>query len=204
VAHEGIECPHTHQEIIRMIEVILATPPSLKGCIVEAGCFKGGSTAKLSIAAKLAGRKLVVFDSFEGLPSNREEHEHDIFGLRVQFEGGKYSGQLEEVKVNVERFGEASVCEFRRGWFENSMPDFGEPVALAFVDVDLASSTRTCLRYLYPLLVPGASIFSHDGHLPLCIQVIDDPSFWEKEVGFSKPAIPDLGRKKLIRITKPL
>src|SRR5580658_7858603 len=65
-AHEGIECPHTHREIIRMIKTILSVPASDKGCIVEAGCFKGGSTAKLSIAARLANRTLMVFDSFEG------------------------------------------------------------------------------------------------------------------------------------------
>ena len=203
LAHAGINCAHTHHEIVSMIDVILALPSSRPGCIVEAGCFKGGSTAKLSIAAKIAGRKLVVFDSFEGLPDNRESHDHDIFGLGVQFEGGKYSGQLAEVAFNVERFGEPSVCEFRKGWFEDSMPDFHEPVALAFLDVDLASSTRTCLRYLYPLLTPGCSIFSHDGHLPLCIQAMDDSEFWEREVGFPKPAIPGLGKKKLIRIIKP-
>lgn len=203
LAHAGINCAHTHHEIVSMIDVILALPSSRPGCIVEAGCFKGGSTAKLSIAAKIMGRKLVVFDSFAGLPDNQESHGRDIFGLGVHFEGGKYSGQLAEVASNVERFGEPSVCEFRKGWFEDSMPDFHEPVALAFVDVDLVSSTRTCLRYLYPLLTPGGSIFSHDGHLPLCIQTIDDSEFWEREVGFPKPAIPGLGKRKLIRIIKP-
>ena len=38
------------------------------GDIVECGCYAGGSSAKLSIIAKLLNRELIVFDSFEGLP----------------------------------------------------------------------------------------------------------------------------------------
>jgi O-methyltransferase len=203
VANENIHCPHTHHEIISMIEEILRISPSDKGCIVEAGCFKGGSTAKLSIAAKLVNRKLIVFDSFEGIPENQEAHGQDIFGLRAEFEAGKYCGRLDEVVDNVRRFGDAGSCEFVKGWFEDTMPHFHEPIALAFIDVDLASSTRTCLKYLYPLLIPGATIFSHDGHLPLCIEAVDDDQFWEKEVGFPKPAMPGLGKKKLLEIVKP-
>jgi len=186
-----------------MIEEILSISASDKGCIVEAGCFKGGSTAKLSIAAKLTDRKLFVFDSFEGIPENQEPHGEDIFGLRAEFEAGKYCGHLEEVVDNVRRFGEVGSCEFVKGWFEDTMPHFHEPIALAFLDVDLASSTRTCLRNLYPSVIPGCSVFSHDGHLPLCIQAVDDDRFWEEEVGFPKPAVPGLGRKKLLQITRP-
>lgn len=204
LAHQGIQCAHTHAEMDRLIRAILAVPSSMEGCIVEAGCFKGGSTAKLSLAAKIAGRKLVVFDSFSGIPSNEEEHGEDIFGQRAGFQEGTYIGQLEEVKANVSRFGDLDACEFIKGWFEDTMPQFRRPVAMAFIDVDLASSTRTCLQHLYPLLVPGGSIFSHDGHLPLCIKAIDDDEFWTGAVGCPKPQIPDLGRKKLLQIPKPL
>src|SRR5690606_19018518 len=51
---------------------VLQAAPNEPGVLVEAGCFKGGSTAKLSLLAELAGRELVVFDSFEGLPDNDE------------------------------------------------------------------------------------------------------------------------------------
>ena len=40
-----------------------------EGVIVECGCYRGGSSAKLSIISKLLGRKLIIFDSFEGLPA---------------------------------------------------------------------------------------------------------------------------------------
>jgi len=202
-ADSGIFCAHTTAEIEALIAAILDIPPSVEGCIVEAGCFKGGSTAKLSLAAKLTKRRMYVFDSFAGLPQNAEEHSRTIFGDKIDFHAGRYKGRLEEVKANVARYGAVDVCEFVPGWFEDSMPGFHERIAVAFVDVDLASSTATCLRYLYPLLVPGGSIFSHDGHLPLCMDVIRDDRFWSDVVGAPRPPIPGLGRRKLLQITKP-
>jgi len=202
-ADSAIVCAHTTAEIEALVAAILDIPGSLDGCIVEAGCFKGGSTAKLSLAAKLAKRQMYVFDSFAGLPQNAEEHDRTIFGDRIDFHAGRYKGRLEEVKANVGRYGALDVCHFVPGWFEDTMPGFHERIAVAFVDVDLASSTATCLRYLYPLLVPGGSIFSHDGHLPLCMDVIRDDRFWNDVVGAPRPPIPGLGRRKLLRITKP-
>ena len=203
-ATNGIDCKHTHAEMDAILSAIFSTPSTVHGCIVEAGCFKGGSTAKLSIAAKLIGRKLRVFDSFAGLPPNEEKHRKTIFGQTIKFTEGHYRGALEEVRDNVQRYGEIDACEFVQGWFEDTMPQFHEPVVAAFIDVDLASSTQTCLRYLYPLLVPGGAIFSHDGHVPLCIDVFRDDRFWRDVVGFERPAIPGLGRQKLLKITKPL
>lgn len=202
-ADSELLCAHTPAEMARIVSSILATPSSVHGCIVEAGCFKGGSTAKLSLAAELARRRLVVFDSFAGLPDHQEPHGRTIFGEATNFYSGRYTGRLEEVKDNVRRFGAADVCDWVPGWFEDSMPGFREPIAVAFIDVDLASSTRTCLMHLYPLLVPGGSIFSHDGHLPLVLDVLRDDTFWQQALGIPRPAIPGLGRRKLLQITKP-
>ena len=145
---------------------------------VEAGCFKGGSTAKLSIAAKLSQRRLFVFDSFEGLPQNTEQHRPTIFGEVPDFSQGRYRGALEEVQQNILKFGDADVCMYLKGWFEQTMPQFAQPIVAAYIDVDLVSSTRTCLKYLYPLLQPGGCLFSQDAHLPLIIALLEDSEFW--------------------------
>ena len=202
-AHDHIDCAHTHAEMASILRAIFALPPGVPGAIVEAGCYKGGSTAKLSIAAEMTGRRLVAFDSFEGLPENEEEHGITMFGEVPNFSKGRYGGTLEEVAANVRRFGEPGCCEFIRGLFDETMSSFSRPVAVAFIDVDLQSSTKTCLRYLYPLLAPGGSIFSHDGHLPLCAGVIGDERFWTDEVGWPMPVLDGLGTAKLVRITKP-
>lgn len=203
VVHGNVRSAHTHGEMVALFENALAMPKNVEGCIVEAGCFKGGSTAKLSLVAKACGRRLVVLDSFQGIPENSEAHGTTTTGEEANFTKGLYCGELEEVRENVRRFGEIDVCEFVPGWFDETMPRLTEPVAMAFVDVDLASSTRTCLQYLYPLLVPGGTIFSHEGHLPLCIAAMSDDRFWTDVVGSPRPDMPDLGTRKLVRITKP-
>jgi O-methyltransferase len=200
----SIYCAHTCAEILSVTSAILDTAPQISGVVVEAGCFKGGSTAKLSIAAKLAERKLVVFDSFAGLPDPNSDELIDFDVCQAgTFHVGQFEGTLDEVCGNVKRYGEISACEFRKGWFSDTMPSFTEPVAVAFVDVDLSNSVRTCLKYLYPLVVPGGVIFSHDGHVPSCVAVMQDKSFWKDEVGVEAPLIPGLGKEKFLRIQKP-
>ena len=75
----AIESPHAQYEIISFANgregcglratvsrICVSVPdlsPELEGCIVEAGCFKGGSAAKFSLIAEKLGRPLIVFDS---------------------------------------------------------------------------------------------------------------------------------------------
>ena len=199
----AVDCAHTQEEMLTFIETILTTPAEVEGCVVEAGCCKGGSTAKFSLAARLAGRRLVVFDSFEGLPDNDEAHGTTILGETPDFSEGRYMGTLEEVRRNVSEHGAPEVCEFVRGWFDETMPGFREPVAAVYLDVDLVMSTRTCLKYLYPLLSPGGYVYSQDGHLPLVIKLLRDERFWEEEVGHPRPRFEGLGERKLVRAQKP-
>ena len=200
----AVECAHIQHEIISFIKAILSIPEHMKGCVVEAGSFKGGSTAKFSIAAKIVDRALVVFDSFEGIPEHDELPDKTLTGDSVSFAKGSYCGTLEEVKANVSRYGQIEVCKFVKGWFDNTLPEFSDPVVAIYLDVDLASSTRTCLKYLYPLLVEGGVLYSQDGHLRQIVDVFNDNKFWEREVGFRKPAIKNLGKERLIKIVKPI
>jgi O-methyltransferase len=204
VANANIEGATTNEEILQIMNNILNLPAEKKGCIVEAGCWKGLSTAKISIAAKIANRKFYVFDSYEGLPENDEIHGDSIFGqdFSKSFPKGELTGTLEEVKNNVRKYGEISVCEFVKGYFEDTLPHFKEQIATAFCDVDLAMSTRTCMKYFYPLTIPGNIIFSHDGHIPLCIEAVNDENFWLKEVGVPKPKMEGFGTSRLAKIYK--
>jgi O-methyltransferase len=191
---------HTHGEMLQIVSDILSFGKDQPGCIVEAGCFKGGSTAKLSLAASMTGRRLFVFDSFAGLPPNSEPHETTMYGGKIDFSGGQYCGTLNEVKDNVRRHGAIDACTFVPGWFQDTMPSFAEPVLVAFVDVDLVSSTATCLKCLYPLLAPGGIVYSQDGHIPLVAALLNDARFWREDVGVDKPVVEGLGARKLVRI----
>lgn len=198
----NIISPHTQYEMLSFILVMLKLAPEIKGNIVEAGCYKGISTAKFSLAANIIHRTLVVFDSFEGIPQNDENHYKSIFGRKVNFKKGDYCGTLDEVKNNVAKYGKIENCRFIKGWFDDTMPNFKEPIAAIYLDVDLALSTRTCLKFLFPLLSKGGTLFSQDGHLPLVLDVFNDEKFWLDEVGFKKPVIQGFGKNKLLKIVK--
>lgn len=199
-----LNCVHDEVEAMAMIRSILNVPRSVEGVIVEAGCFKGGSSAKLSLAAQLSGRQLVIFDSFEGIPDNQETHgpTGNQWGV-IAFRKGDYAGSLDEVRNNIAREGEINCCEFIKGWFDETMPHFRRPIAMIFLDVDLASSTRTCLKYLYPLLQPGCVLYTHDAGITRVQEVFADEKFWQEEVGASLPRIDARLSSAMMRIYKP-
>ena len=197
-----VKCAHTQAEMIAVARSILALPRDRRGCLVEAGCFRGGSGAKLSLLAAMTGRTLYLFDSFEGIPANDEEQ---VWRgeKRIMFQPGEYAGSLDEVRGNIERFGAIASCRFVRGWFSDTMPGFGEPIGVAFVDVDLVGSTRDCLRHLYPRLIPGGAIYSQDAHLSGVASLLADDGFWREEVGVPRPRLTRLAGPKLMRIDAP-
>jgi O-methyltransferase len=197
-----VDCPHTENELITVARTILNLSPDVTGTVVEAGAFHGGSTAKLSLVCRLAGRQFAVFDSFEGMPNNNEVHGKSIFGREHHFPKGSHAVSLEEVKKNVEKYGDISRCSFFKGWFSRTMPDFKKPVALACINADLVQSTKDCLINLYPLVSKGGLILSQDGHFPWIIELLHDDQFWKKEIGIKKPHMKDLGTSKLVTIFK--
>jgi hypothetical protein len=207
-----VDCPHTEHEMISITRQIMdlgaangahaGAHGAVPGAIVEAGSFHGGSTAKLSLVAKLCGRELHVFDSFAGMPENAEAHGKSIYGREHHFPRGSHAVAFEEVRGNVARYGDASRAHFHKGFFSDTMPSFHEPVAAACVNVDLAQSTRDCFRYLYPLLPPGGIIISQDAHFPWIIELFENDGFWEKEIGIKKPAMPGLGTLKFVTVRK--
>jgi O-methyltransferase len=196
--NRNIETAHNHSHLLQFLLAMFELNAAVEGCIVEAGAYKGGGTAKISLVARHIQREFFVFDSFQGLPDNNEPHEKSVLGHSIKnwFAGGKFSGTIDEIKKNVTGYGDISVCRFVPGWFENTMPSFRLKIALVYLDVDLASSTRTCLKYLYPLISPGGAVYSQDGDFPLVIDVFRDKKFWLEEVGCEKiPEIKNLGKK---------
>lgn len=190
-----VESPHNASHVLTFVVECLRRR-DIPGVLVEAGCFKGSSAAKFSIVASMLGKRLFVFDSFQGLPANEERHSESILGHSVEgwFTEGAFAGSLEEVRSNVERFGEIDACEFVPGWFEDTMPGFSEQVVAGYLDVDLASSTRTCLEHLHPLLAPGGVLVSQDGDFPLVIDALRE---WQGSNGVE---IEGLGERKMLLI----
>ena len=129
-------------------------PPDVPGVVVECGTWKGGTAASLSLACRLAGRKLVVCDSFEGLPTG-----DPLDREAGNYQSGDYCGTLDEVKANITRHGDIGCCEFVKGWFCETLPNLDRQIVLAFLDVDLEASLDTCVRNIWPRLVEDGYVF---------------------------------------------
>lgn len=172
-------------EQLAMISALLRLPASVEGSVVECGCYLGGSTTNLSLAAKLVGRKLYVFDSFRGLPEPKLKDVRHLamnVGEFHRYTQGSWCGSLESVKANVAKYGSLEVCTFIEGYFESTLPNFSETVAFAFCDVDLRDSLETCLRYLWPLMSLSGVLFTHEAHHLEIASLFYDQSLWPDSV----------------------
>src|SRR5262249_56809180 len=106
-----------------------------------AGRCKGGSPRMATLGTRLGGGRRVVFDSFRGIPPNDEVH-RNLWGRPVVFRAGAFRGRLPAVRRTVARFGAPEVCDFRKGWFADTLPALETPIDVGLLDVDLLSSTR--------------------------------------------------------------
>jgi hypothetical protein len=114
----------------------------VSGCFCEFGVFQGRTLTR--IASLAPDRAVHGFDSFEGLPEDwRDGYKQGAFQTRVPAIGAK----------NV---------QLHAGWFDATVPSFvatlAQPVALAHIDCDLYSSTRTVLDSITPHLTVGSII----------------------------------------------
>src|SRR6202789_925250 len=152
----GIRIPTgtTYKTHLAMALKLFETPPEVAGDVIECGTWKGWSATSLSLGCRIVGRKLRIFDSFEGLP------EGDALDREAKlYKRGDWAGTLDEVRANIGRYGAPECCEYVRGWFRDTLPKLSSPVVLAFLDVDLEASLDTCVRHIYPNLTPAGHIF---------------------------------------------
>lgn len=167
-----------------------------EGALVECGCYAGASSAKLSILAKLAGRKLAVFDSFEGLPvaapnDLKDHHCRESDTWVTDWTAGRYASGLEKVQFHVQRYGEIQVCRFVPGWFNQTLVDENLPhqISLAFADVDLATSARDCFVALWPRLSQGGIYVTHDTAYIKVLQELYNPDLWQVKFKSTPPIL---------------
>ncbi len=183
-------------EHLELAATLLRMPPSLAGRVVECGCFEGGSSVNLSIVAALVGRRMTICDSFQGLPAPEEyDRDHPVPHREDQEEyyEGQFAATLDTVKGNLERYGRLDVCDFKVGFFEESLHDLEGPVVLAFLDVDLIDSLRPCLKAIWPQLSADGRVYVHEaGDLGL-VATFFESDWWRDELDDSAPGFVGAG-----------
>ncbi|MEZ5569723.1 MAG: TylF/MycF/NovP-related O-methyltransferase [Halioglobus sp.] len=176
-----------------MATKILELPPAFPGDVVECGCWKGGATVNLSLVCKIVGRRLKVYDSFEGLPPPVKGDEIAERTFRNGYLPGVFGGTLDEVKQNVARCGAADVCSYHPGWFADSLPGHEGPIAVMFLDVDFYASLHDCLLHLWPSVSDGGLVFLDEYiNLPYCA-VFYSEKYWDKYFSCAPPGLIGAG-----------
>lgn len=127
------------------------------GDFVEAGVYAGAECAVMAraiMATGAAGRRVHLFDSFQGCPAAGPE---DLEFLSAGVQPGGASCPMAAVQRNMRAWGiPESLLVYHPGWFADTLPgnDLGA-IALLRLDGDLYESTKPCMVHLYPKLSVG-------------------------------------------------
>ncbi len=152
---------------------------AIPGDFVELGVARGGCAALLGSTLfenahqGVIGRRLWLFDSFEGLPAPTDEDYSGEGGERTTGDHirplgvGDCLGTLDDVQdLLLRRFRyPADRVRFVKGWFQDTIPVVRDEIgriAVLRMDGDWYESTRTCLEGLYDKVVPGGAIIIDD------------------------------------------
>jgi O-methyltransferase len=186
----------TVPEHLELASAILRLPRTMPGDVVECGCYVGSVSVNLSLVCKMVGRRLIICDSFQGLPPPKDydrEHHAIHTGHTDEYWEGRFAASLALVKGNLRRYGALDVCDFVVGFYDQSLKTFDRPTALAFLDVDLIDSVKPCIEAIWPRMAQGSRMYVHEArNLPL-VAVFYDNAYWREAVGQDAPGFVGAG-----------
>lgn len=162
---------------------------NIGGCFVECGVARGGCSALMAIVVSeyRNGRKVWLFDSFEGLPEHTDEDEYQELLIHKPKDRsssivspGYCLGTFEEVEELL--FTRLSLSRDKvfmvEGWFENRLPNYKDKVgriAVLRIDADWYESTKCCLENLYDNVITGGHVIIDDyGSIMGCEKATDE------------------------------
>lgn len=146
------------------------------GDLVECGIYAGAQVAAIARAildTGATGRKVHAFDSFQGIPApGPEDHEF----LKHGTPAGDVAYPMHLVQQNMRNWGiPEELIVYHPGWFADTMPGCGiERIALLRLDADLYESTKTCMKYLFPLVSLSGWVIVDDYHISGCRKAIHE------------------------------
>jgi O-methyltransferase len=179
-----LEHAHRPSEVVAVCRALAA---SKSGVLLEAGCWNGGSTAKFSLVCSLLNRKLLVYDSFEGVEPMEEKDGYDF--------SGEYACSLEMVRANIQKYGDVTVCRFSKGWFAETLNHPPKDrIAVAYIDCDVVKGTQEALKGIVPALTPDGLVFTQDFAIPPVRTALLSSGTWQA-LELPKPEINRLSEQ---------
>lgn len=152
-----------------MLNIKQVLGEGVPGQLAELGVYRGNSAAVLAHYARRFGRRLYLFDTFQGFDAR------DLKGIDSGVPKGFHATSLDLVRSVV---GEESVT-YVPGYFPESMPAglAEETFAVAHIDCDLYEPFKASLAFFYPRLSPGGMLILHDyssGYFAGAKQAVDE------------------------------
>lgn len=185
---EKIVCAHEISDSLYIAHKALTDHPK-EGVIAEFGCFNGGMSAKLSILAAKLGKKLVIFDSFQGLPCDAKYKTYnpnlEILG---DFHRTQFAQSLDTVRKNIEDNGDISVCEFIPGWIEDTLPTTNYVYSTVFIDVDIIETAQFIIKNIWNK-IESDGLFTHESCIKDYMDRLLCPIWWKENFNCQPPQI---------------
>lgn len=129
---------------------LVARTGAIPGLIAEVGAYMGGSAKLMHLADP--DRRLVSFDTFEGLPVDDE--------VKVGICRGQYKSSYEMVMKYLSEYPKIQLI---KGVFPDSASKLlDEKFSLVHLDTDLNVATYQSLEFFYPRVSKCGVIVSHD------------------------------------------
>ncbi|MEM1183863.1 MAG: TylF/MycF/NovP-related O-methyltransferase [Planctomycetota bacterium] len=149
-------------QLVRLAEHV--ERQGVAGDYAEFGVWRGGAMCFVGAAWERLGardRRLLGFDSFEGLPATGER------------DGDKlWEGQFEDTSADMVRslldgHGLGSRVELFEGWFDDTVSSIDDrSLAMVHVDCDLYDPARMVLERVWPRLSVGGVVVFDDYRIP--------------------------------------
>lgn len=148
----------------------------IKGTFVECGVATGNNLAAMCYAGGFG----VGFDSFVGIPyAGIHDTEQPGIGAKDESKHGilESSGVTVHSKQQViDNFKKWNLDNYFlvEGWFQDTVKDYNDDIAVLRLDGDLYDSTMVCLEHLYPKLSKHGILIIDDWNLDGCRKAFYD------------------------------
>jgi len=175
-----VTAEHSYSETVQMIQGEFKAPPTLVslatmaalitlsrespegGCFVEIGVYKGGTAYHLAKVAREQGRRIYLYDTFEGIPCTNKEKgdQHKI--------GDFNDARMQDVVAAIP---DAITI---KGYFPASMIPM-PPIAFCHIDADQYDSIIDSCRAIEGLMMAGGIVVFDDyGCLEGATRAVDE------------------------------
>jgi hypothetical protein len=127
----------------------------IPGDFAELGVWRGNTAAVLAHFAARDGRRVFLFDTYEGFDSR------DLAGIDAD-KGKSFTGT--SVDLVRQTVGDDAHCDYVKGHFPMSLREehHARRYAVVSLDCDLYAPMRAGLEFFYPRMPPGGMLFLHD------------------------------------------